>query len=104
MPVPALAEMLAALSTNTDPFTFGFEAPLLPKYPAAMPAGCAPPPVRCTPELIVPLVVTVTVDAAPAAIAVAWLIAWMPCEPEVMEPAVVETATSPLPKLEPLMP
>jgi len=37
MPVPALAEMLAALSMNTDPFMFGFEVPLLPKYPGLHP-------------------------------------------------------------------
>ena len=64
MPYPALAEILAALSTNTDPLMFGFEAPLLPKYPAEMPAGWAPPVDRCTPELIVPPVVTETVDPA----------------------------------------
>src|SRR5260370_21721189 len=104
-PSPALAKMWAACWKTPAHLIFGLEPPLLPKYPAEMPAGCAPPAERCTPELIVPFVVTVTIDPAADAIAVAWLIARMPCEPEViLEPTVVVTATLPLPNLEPLMP
>jgi hypothetical protein len=50
-------------------------------------------------------VVTVTVDPSAAAIAVAWLIARMPCEPDVMlEPDIVVMATLPLLELKPPMP
>ena len=89
------------------PVNVRVRSPVVPKYPAEMPDGCAPPAERCTPELIVSpeAVVTVTVDASAAAIAVAWLIARMPCEPEVMlEPDIVVMATLPLPELEPAMP